>query len=195
MKNPFKTFEESLKTHISEKTIKELSHLWNEKTRYYHNVNHLIQILEDIEKHIDFRYLYAHEKQALLLAAFFHDAIYNPKRNDNEDQSIKYFKASYIGKFKVILETVCDLIETTKYRNRPTIKLQRIFWEADNAKFKAGYKELLNNEKMLQKEYSFIDKKKYKEKRIKFLESNIGLFGPSTDKDINKLIEYIKKVY
>jgi predicted metal-dependent HD superfamily phosphohydrolase len=192
--NTFKAFEDILKKYIGDKAIYELPRRWSEKTRFYHSVNHLIQIIEDIEIHPDFKYLNIYEKHALLLAAFFHDAILNPRRQDNEDKSIELFVVSFKAKDIKMLDTVCDLIETTKHRVRPINKLQRIFWEADNAKFKAGYDTLLKNEKLIQKEYSFLPKDKYKENRIKFVESNFGLFGTSVDKDLKKLLEFIKKL-
>ena len=195
MINPFKTFEDSLKTHISERALKELPLRWSEKTRSYHNVNHLVNIIEDIEADPNFKFLYTYEKQALLLAAFFHDIIYDPKRQDNEDNSIKYFKQSYIGENTRMVELVTSLIETTKHRKKPTNNLKRIFWEADNSKFISSYDEFLNIEKLIRKEYSFVPPKEYKKNRIEFLSKNIGLFGSIGDKNIKKLIEYIEKKY
>jgi predicted metal-dependent HD superfamily phosphohydrolase len=191
--DPFRTFKNILKNHISDKAIYELPMLWNKKDRFYHNTTHLIQILKDIESNYSFNFLNIYEKRALLLAAFFHDSIYDPRRSDNEDQSIKYFISSYKGKDVKMLDVVCKLIETTKHRKRPLNKLKRIFWDADNAKFKDGYDSLLNYEKLIQKEYSFLSRKEYKEKRIKILENSMGLFGDSVDKNIKKLIEYINK--
>lgn len=193
--NPFnKIFNNILRIYVSEKCVSfYLPNLWADKRRFYHSTNHLIQILQDIEKDNSFKFLNAYEKEALLLAAFFHDAIYDPKKKDNEDDSIRFFKSFYISKDAKMQHVVCNLIETTKHRKRPLGKLERIFWDADNAKFKEGYDALLEYEKLIQKEYSFLSKKEYKEKRIKFLESNLGLFNASVDKDIKKLIEYINK--
>ena len=194
--NPFKTFEKQLKTFVSEKSINfYLPNLWADKHRFYHNINHLIQILQDIEKNIWFKDLTLYEKDALLLAAFMHDAIYDPTKKDNEDESIRFFKSSYISKDMKMQHIVCDLIEVTKYRTRPIGKLQKIFWDADNAGFKKGYKEILKNEILIRKEFSFVSKKEYKESRIEFLKSCIGLFGTSADKDLNKLLKYIEKTY
>lgn len=193
--NPFNAFKDLLKPYISEKALYELPKRWNERHRFYHTTNHLTEILFDIEKHPNFNLLNVYEKQALMLAAFFHDVILEPKRSDNEEESIKYFISSFRGKDVKMLDTVCDLIKVTKDRKRPIDRLQRIFWESDNAKFKSGYDTLLKNEKLLRKEYSFLSNKEYKDKRIKFIKSNFGLFGPSTDKDLNKLIEYIEKTY
>ena len=195
MNLPFTAFKGILLKYVSDKTIDEMIYKWNEKHRFYHDINHLISVLKEIENSIYFKDLNINEKHSLLLAAFFHDIVYNPKKKDNEDQSIQIFLRSFNNKDPKMRDKVCKLIEITKYRKRPSDKLERMFWDADNAGFKKGYNEILKNEKLIRREYSFLDSKKYKEKRIAFLESNLGLFNNSVDKDIKKLIEYIKKEY
>lgn len=188
--NPFLVFQDTLKLYISDKAIVNLPYRWSEKHRFYHNTNHLIQILQDIEKHPQFKECNYYEKHALLLAAFFHDIIYDPKKDDNEDKSIRLFITCFKGKDIKMIDTVCDLIEVTKHRKRPFKKLERIFWDADNAGFKKGYDHLMKTEKLIQKEYSYLPKEKFKEGKIKFLESCLGLFGFQADKDLKKLIKY-----
>jgi pantetheine-phosphate adenylyltransferase len=196
MRDPFKRFDVILKSCISENSIKQLQRLWSEKTRFYHNTsNHLNQIIQDIEKNIWFKELYPFEKTILLLAAFFHDAIYNPKKTDNEDKSIEFFKKSWIGHDITMFNSVIKLIESTKYRKRPITRLAQIFWDADNAGFTKGYTTILKNEKLIRKEFNFVPAGKYRESRIKFLQSNIGLFTSLVDKDIEKLIKYVEKTY
>lgn len=194
MENIFSKFRPLLLKHVSEKSITELEKLWNDKTRFYHNVSHLKTIISEIQYNIWFGSLSLVEKHTLLLGAFFHDAIYDPKRKDNEDKSIEFFKKSYIGKDEMMIEKVCGLIEVTKHRKRPIEKLQKILWDADNAGFSKGYEHLLKNEKLIQKEYSFVTHNVYKDSRIKFLKTNLGLFDEKVDKDINHLIEYVNKL-
>jgi predicted metal-dependent HD superfamily phosphohydrolase len=105
--NPFKTFEKQLKYAFSDNCIKELQNLWSSKTRFYHNADHLISIIENIEKTPSFKELNLYEKNALLYAAFFHDAIYDPKKKDNEDKSIEYFKHSFKPNDIKTVEVVC----------------------------------------------------------------------------------------
>ena len=100
-----------------------------------------------------------------------------------------------IQRNKKMLHVVCSLIEVTKYRKRPFGKLEKIFWDADNAVFKKGYDILLKNELLIAKEYSYVPKKEYKEGRLKFLVSCKGLFGSTADKDLDKLIAYVEKNY
>jgi len=190
--NPFKAFEKILQMYLSEPSIKDLEKRWREPHRYYHNIDHLILILKDIEKDIDFKHLSIYEKHAILLAAFFHDAVYDPKKDDNEEKSVKIFRFAFKNTDPKMTSTVSDLIMVTKYRKRPITKLKRILWDADNAGFKKGYSWLFKTEKLIQKEYSYLPKEKFREGKIKFLETNFGLFGAQADKDLQKLIDYYK---
>ena len=193
--NPFKHFDSVLRYYISERAIRELPFRWGEKHRHYHTTTHLIQILQDIEKNVWFNSLSIPEKHALLLAAFFHDIVYDPKRKDNEDASIKYFKQNFAGaNNQTMLKTVSDLIETTKYRKRPTKLLEKIFWDADNESLKHGYENQIRIGKLIRKEYSHVSEKEFNKGRIKFFESCKGLFGPLIDKDFEKLIKYYKSL-
>ena len=193
--NPFHTFKDILKKYISDRAIAELPIRWKEKHRHYHTVNHLIWVIQNIETNMYFKELNVYEKHALLLAAFFHDAIYDPKRKDNEDQSIKLFVSSFKAKDIKMLDTVCELIECTKHRKRPINKLQRILWDADNKGFFRGYDIMLKSEKLIRQEYSHFSNKEYKKGRLEFLNSCKGLFDSSVDKNLDKLIEYVEKTY
>jgi len=191
--NPFKVYEEILNNYLHEETIPFLEKAWNESHRKYHNIdNHLNPLLIYIDRN-RFR-LNPYDYHALILAAFFHDAYYNPRNyKNNEGESIKRFIASYKNWDNRIRNMVIEMIEATKYRKRPTTYLIRLFWDADNADFYKGYEKLLENEKLLRKEFKHIPKKIYKKKRIEFLESNFKLFDNEVDRDLIKLIKYINK--
>lgn len=191
--NPFRVFEKHLERFVDKKCINLLEKLWNQKHRHYHNINHLEKMIKAIEHNIWFSDLSVFEKDALLLGAFFHDAIYDPKKKDNEDQSINLVK-SYIKNVE-LARIVISLVETTKYRKRPTNKLHRIFWDADNESFIKGFSELLKNEKLIRKENFFVSNSIYKEKRINFLQTCLGLFDSESDKNILKLIHWVKNSY
>ena len=190
--NPFSAFKKTLEIYLSKSAIRDLENRWHEPHRYYHNIDHLTSMLIEIEKNVYFRELSKYEKHVVMLAAFFHDAVCNPKKDDNEEQSVKLF-AKYFGGADIrMFDTVCGLIMITKYRKRPATKLKKIVWEADNAGFKKGYNHLFKTEKLIQKEYAYLPKEKFREGKIKFIETNFGLFGPSVDKDLEKLIKYYR---
>lgn len=193
--NPFKTFDRILRLYIYENVIKELPLRWSEPHRKYHTVNHLIWVLQNLEKDTHFRELNVYEKHALLLAAFFHDVVYDPKQKDNEDKSIEVFRRSFKNDDPRMVNTVCELIEVTKHRRRPLSKLPRMLWDADNKGFTLGYDIMLKSEKLIRQEYSHLSDKNYKEGRLQFLNTCKGLFNSSVDKDLDKLIQFVEKTY
>jgi predicted metal-dependent HD superfamily phosphohydrolase len=189
MVNPFVRYKNLLKEYIDERSIPVLYKNWISSYRSYHNLNHLKDIISKLEP---WRHkLTQDEFEQLILAAFFHDAIYDPKKpGENEDKSIEFFRKAYIGKDKKF-ELVDKAIESTKERKRPKIGPLRIFWDADNAGFRGTWKNFLKNEKGIRKEYSYVAEKVYKENRIKFLNENLGVFGPKGDTNIMKLIKFL----
>jgi predicted metal-dependent HD superfamily phosphohydrolase len=56
---------------------------WSEPHRHYHTAEHLANVLAIIDEHAD----QATDPTAVRLAAWFHDAIYDPQRVDNEEAS------------------------------------------------------------------------------------------------------------
>lgn len=194
MNNPFEVYKTILDTYIDPNSIPHIYSAWNESHRHYHGMNHLKDILSYIEKNrIGLNSI---KYDILVLAAFFHDVYYNPKTYDNnEDESIKRFVASYVNQDSDVRNAVIQLIEVTKHRKRPKQELAKLFWDADNHGFYKGYDELLKHEKLLRKEFIHVPNHIWKIKRIEFLKTNIGLFDSSVDKNINKLIEYVKNNY
>ncbi|MDX2283720.1 MAG: hypothetical protein NW241_06135 [Bacteroidia bacterium] len=58
---------------------------YGSRDRHYHNLNHLAALLEDISQHPDVW----EDRDSAELAAWFHDAVYDPLRPDNEAQSAR----------------------------------------------------------------------------------------------------------
>ena len=56
---------------------------WSEPQRHYHTVEHLITVLEIVDGNAD----RAADPDAVRLAAWYHDAVYDPQRMDNEEAS------------------------------------------------------------------------------------------------------------
>jgi pantetheine-phosphate adenylyltransferase len=57
---------------------------YSESHRYYHTLKHLIEVIDHLKLQDQF-------DKELFLAAVYHDAVYNPKSDDNEEQSAKLF--------------------------------------------------------------------------------------------------------
>jgi predicted metal-dependent HD superfamily phosphohydrolase len=68
----------------------ELLRRWREPHRRYHTVEHLAFVLEVIERHAAL----AADLDAVRLAAWFHDAVYDPAAPDNEERSAELARAA-----------------------------------------------------------------------------------------------------
>ncbi|MFD7610342.1 hypothetical protein [Streptomyces sp. NPDC059828] len=63
----------------------DLLRRWSEPQRRYHTVDHLTAVLD----HIDTLAEYADNPDLVRLAAWFHDAVYDPERSMNEERSAR----------------------------------------------------------------------------------------------------------
>ena len=68
---------------LAEAVFTDLVQRYGENGRYYHNLRHIQNVLEAIDSAAD----YAEDLEAIKLAAWFHDVIYDVHRGDNEAQS------------------------------------------------------------------------------------------------------------
>lgn len=190
MNNLNKSVNIFLKYYTKEQFDNVIKH-WSEEHRYYHNMSHLNDVLYLIEKLVTDEpdLLNSIEIDILVISAFFHDIVYSPLKDDNEDISIKMFKSMSSDLPFMIKKGVIYIINSTKSREYPTWKLPSIFWEIDNSIFiKSSYNDLIEYENKIFKEFQFVDYIDYKEKRIEFLKSNLTVF---TNKDIGDKIEFL----
>ncbi len=61
----------------------QLKHLYNEPSRFYHSQTHVEECLKALDTHCDL----AKKENEIEVAIWFHDAIYNSLKSDNEEQS------------------------------------------------------------------------------------------------------------
>ena len=66
---------------------------WSEPQRHYHTVEHLAAVLEIVDGNAD----RAADPDAVRLAAWYHDAVYDPLRMDNEEASALLAEAMLPG--------------------------------------------------------------------------------------------------
>ncbi|MCB8983946.1 MAG: hypothetical protein H6659_08985 [Ardenticatenaceae bacterium] len=79
--------------------------------RFYHTLTHIYDVLNHIKPFLD----RARQPRALLLAAWFHDAVYDPRRSDNEMQSAAYTTAvlADLGTADAVIKETARLIGLT----------------------------------------------------------------------------------
>ena len=90
----------------------ELLKNYNSGKRYYHDLSHLIDLLKLLDE-VNFQIT---DEEVVYYAIWFHDAIYEPLKTDNEERSAEWAQSflSQIGFPPHRIEKVCQYILATK---------------------------------------------------------------------------------
>ncbi|MGZ3919255.1 MAG: adenylyltransferase/cytidyltransferase family protein [Bacteroidia bacterium] len=159
----------------------EVLNRYNEQHRFYHTTEHLFAVLDELEKtgKID---------DELFLTAVYHDAVYDPKAKDNEEQSAELFlkEAANSSLKEEQKQTIKQLILDTKTHKSSSDKSQQ-FIKADLSILEQPFDKLIEYEHKIFKEFQFVDYKTYQPERIKVLEK-LNQSG-----NLTSLIEYVKQ--
>ena len=162
---------------------KDIVNRYSEPQRFYHTLDHIIDVLNEL-RNSD---LLKHDE--LFLAAIFHDIVYNPQSNTNEEDSAAFFlneaKSSQLTTEQK--EHIKQLILDTKH-HKPTVKFSEEFIKADLAILNSSFDKLIKYEKQIFKEFQFVDYKEYKIKRIEVLKHF------NANGNLNHLIDYVNSV-
>jgi len=78
---------------ISDPVRAELIHAYSAPDRHYHGLRHIEALLKLAENHADA----IADQEAVEAAIWFHDAIYDPRRKDNEEKSAELATARLTG--------------------------------------------------------------------------------------------------
>lgn len=172
--------------------IDTLLDMWNESHRSYHNLEHLNYLVNEIDSLYQENKIDEGQSNKLILVALFHDIIYDPNRNDNEEKSADFFLSLCEEKNADIIE-IKDAILDTKTHN-PNGKLSKIFSDLDMDIIEKDFDTLLKWENGIRKEYSKYDNDTYKIGRLEFLDSLLDKY-PNNTENLLKLINWVKNNY
>ena len=168
--------------------INTILSMWNESHRSYHNLNHLNDLICQInENKSNFS---EKEYEKLMLAAIFHDVVYDPASQTNEEDSAKFLMECAVDKKNADILDVNQMILDTKTHNSTT-NLSESFNKYDMNIVERDFDQLLEWEKGISEEYSVYPKEQYKEGRVKFLESLLDKYTHNTE-NLLKLVEWVK---
>lgn len=161
---------------------------WQEPHRFYHNEEHLVFLLEAIERSSYNSY----EKELLFLVAFFHDIVYQPTAHDNELQSAQIFEQmcqSNDEKAKNFVKQA--ILDTQTHQAHDT--LSAFFCEIDLAiVHQSNFEQLLQWERKIFKEYQIYDYPLYKVGRLRVLEK-LRTQNSQNSQNLSYLIEYLQQ--
>ena len=166
----------------SDMDILALQNMWNEPHRFYHNQEHLEEILGLIEGErfnlTDVDHLEESEANTLwydtlIVTAFFHDAIYDPHSKTNEEESAELFKQMCVKAQPEFIKVVENCILDTKdHTITATSIYSDQFLKFDlNGMINGSLTRMISDEAKIMREFGFVDYDTYKNVRgISFLE-------------------------
>lgn len=158
---------------------------YSEPHRFYHTLKHIKELLDQLEV----KRLY--DSDILFLATVYHDIIYDPTRNDNEQLSADEFEKDAEVFLKHLnpatIDEVKQIILDTK-THTPSTDLSAIFCDMDMSVLRRPFAELIAYEEEIFKEFQFHDYKNYKAGRIDFLTK----VQTELDIDLLSLIDYVR---
>jgi predicted metal-dependent HD superfamily phosphohydrolase len=141
---------------------------YSEKHRFYHNLSHVDALLFLAT---DFRENFS-EYDCVKLAIWFHDAIYEPQRNDNELESARLAAQhlSHFGLPENKIQKVEKMILATARHDASELDFDgRLFLDLDLSILGANAEIYKKYAQAIRREYSFVPQNLYSEGRKKIL--------------------------
>ncbi|KAK4172099.1 hypothetical protein QBC36DRAFT_81288 [Triangularia setosa] len=166
-------------TLITDAIRDELTKLYNDLSRYYHSLRHVEALLALLAGHHD----KFHDPEAIEIAIWFHDAIYNAqaKGNQNEMESAKLAVSRLSGKVDAVrLDGIRIMIEATATHivpNLPTTEEATdaaMFLDMDLSILGANESDFDGYEAAVRKEYAHVDDEAWKQGRAAVLKRFLG---------------------
>lgn len=179
-----------------------LEYRYTEPHRFYHNMEHINDVLQYLfeNKHEFSEY----EFKTLVLAALYHDSIYEPGDKMNEKNSVtKMMEACKDTQSPEILEEASRLIMLTDSENYHFTTdddfVGQHFLKADLSYYTGPFESLIINNRKLFKEFQRFDLDLSMTNQVNFLktfaERSILANDPSAQANIDYLIEYVKSLH
>jgi predicted metal-dependent HD superfamily phosphohydrolase len=152
---------------VPQDVFEELIRAYSSADRFYHNLKHIEDCLSLFDQT---RFLAAHPEE-VELAIWFHDAVYDTRRNDNEQKSAEWAKSVIIQAWldHDIAERISRSILATRHDIEVTgadaqlmidIDLSILGWEPD---------VFWRYEENIRKEYAWVSENIFRQKRIEIL--------------------------
>lgn len=173
--------------------VKTLLDKWNESHRFYHDLDHLTDLISQINEDFGNGVISSNERKKLIITALFHDVIYEVGADDNKERSADLFSRFCSEKHDIDVVEIRQMILDTK-NHIPSTPLSEKFISYDVKIFQRELNELIDWEKNFRKEYSNLEQNVYKKQRLIFLESAVDKYPENMD-NLLDLINWVKDNY
>lgn len=147
----------------------DLVTMHSQSHRHYHNLEHIAEVLKVAGRLRKF----AENPNAVQLAVWYHDAVYDPKQRDNEAKSADFARnvLEQLGVSSPIIATVSDLILATAHGTPHEWNADVcVLLDADLAILGSGETRYLRYAADIRREYAWVPDAEYAAARIAVLD-------------------------
>ncbi len=134
----------------------------------YHNLDHIEECCRLLDEHRS----HAEDEIAVELAIFFHDAVYNTTRRDNEQMSAHYAR-DLLKRYRRV-EVVAELIMDTRHADIPATSDGRLICDIDLAVLGKSAEAYAEYAKAIRMEYAWVTDADYRVGRSNVLAGFLG---------------------
>lgn len=136
---------------------------YREPHRRYHTVQHLAECLAAFQQVADL----APHPAEVEMALWFHDAVYDVKRHDNEERSAEWAVRALTGASAKAdsVATVSSLVLATKHAAEPTTPDAQLLVDIDLAILGASEDRFAEYERQIREEYAYVPGFVFRSKR------------------------------
>jgi predicted metal-dependent HD superfamily phosphohydrolase len=158
---------QNLDVQPSQAVFETLIKAYSATDRFYHNLNHI----EDCLLLFDQTKSLAARPEEVELAIWFHDAVYDTKRSDNELKSAEWAEAAVqqAGLSTVIAERVSFLILATRHDQELRDRDAQFIVDVDLSILGRDAAVFWKYEESIRKEYAWVPAHLFRQRRIKIL--------------------------
>ncbi|HIH24061.1 TPA: hypothetical protein HA251_03445 [Candidatus Woesearchaeota archaeon] len=149
-----------------DREAKKIAACYTQKGRHYHNLRHILDMRDAFLANPMPR-----DAKALEFAIMMHDAVYDPKRHDNEERSAKLATevASRLFMPKSVIELAPEMILATDHKRAPESDAARHLVDLDLLIFAMPRNRLLEYDDGIRAEYRYVDEETYRRVRADVL--------------------------
>lgn len=170
--------------YIPDEVLQKVKSRYSESHRHFHVWDHVESIISKINSNNE---LLSVEKEILTIAAYFHDIVYDPTKNDNEEMSVKLMR-EYIP-FTILSESIEQIILGTK-NIFGSDRLSSIFNSYDrDILFNGNVRQLIDYGNKIYKEYSFLPYSHFLDGHFKLIYKLT--FGTQNQQNMNAYQQYM----
>lgn len=147
-----------------EGVFQHIANSYSHNPDHYHTLRHIAHCLQEFDQVKNF----ARRPQAIELAIWFHDAVYDPRATDNEEQSA-YLLRRLVSTTES--EEAARLILATKHQQIPEDPDAALIVDIDLAILGKPEEEFDEYERQIRHEYAWVEDKAFREGRKNVLQT------------------------